>query len=277
MKYNNLFLDIGGNGVQYQINDGAINSFTTINKDKDYVLKNIANIANDNKINNISISSPGACNSKTGWIDGLSGIRNYGNMNIYDQIKSMLNDKETYIIATNDANCALAANLSNSNFKNTILMTIGTGIGGAYSIDGKIITGKNGYGGEFGYELIKEGGNVSTLISSNALVKLFNGKYDNTKDIYKHELKSEIFDEWITNLAYYIINKNCAFDPEVIFLSGGITNAKGFKNLIDSKIDEILDDKPGYTLIPNIEISNHDNDGIVGAKYILKGALNERK
>ena len=267
--YNVLLVDIGGNGVQYQINDKIL-SFSTIKKDKEYVLKMLAKISNNNNINNISVSSPGACNSKTGWIDGFSGIINYGNFNFYNELLEKLKNKETKILINNDANCCLAANIFSTGIQNAIQISIGTGIGGAIAIKGNLVVGTNGYAGEFGYGLTDvEGINISQKISANALVKRFDDKYQNAKDIFKNELDSDILNLWFDDLAKYIINLNYIFDSENIFLSGGITKNKSFYKKIIYSINKILSNNIGYTLKPNIKISQNINDGIVGAKYLL--------
>ncbi|ACK73699.1 ROK family protein [Gloeothece citriformis PCC 7424] len=64
-------------------------------------------------------------------------------------------EKETNLptIIANDANCAGLGEAwlgAGRNFKNLILLTLGTGVGGAIILDGKLFTGHNGAAGELG-------------------------------------------------------------------------------------------------------------------------------
>ncbi len=64
-------------------------------------------------------------------------------------------EKETNLVTTveNDANCAAIGEFwlgVGSRFKNFILLTLGTGVGGAIFIDGKLFTGAYGAAGELG-------------------------------------------------------------------------------------------------------------------------------
>jgi glucokinase len=64
------------------------------------------------------------------------------------------------VVVDNDANAALTAEMRFGvavGYRNVLLVTLGTGIGGAIGIDGEIYRG-GGFAGEFGHVRIEEGG-----------------------------------------------------------------------------------------------------------------------
>ncbi len=269
-QLNKLYLDIGGNGVQYQINSNDMLSFSTKNKNKKYVIQKIINLINENNIHQLSISSPGACNTKTGWIDGLSGIQDYGNFNIYEEINSQL-ETPILILVHNDANCSLISNMDHANVEHAIQLNIGTGIGGAIAINGNLIIGANGYAGEFGYGIKNhDKKNISQQISSNALVDRFSPKYKNAKDIFQKEQHNPIFTSWLYDVSCFLINLQYFIDPQVIFISGGVSNNPRFLELINKSIDEKMKELDGYKIRPTIFVSNIKNDGLKGARILLE-------
>jgi len=63
------------------------------------------------------------------------------------------------VVVTNDANAAALGEMwrgGGRGFKNLVMMTIGTGIGGGLILDGKIVNGSNGAAGEIGHMKMDE-------------------------------------------------------------------------------------------------------------------------
>ena len=56
--------------------------------------------------------------------------------------------------ATNDANAAALGEIwmgAAADYNSAVMITLGTGVGGGIIVDGKIIDGSRGYGGEIGH------------------------------------------------------------------------------------------------------------------------------
>ncbi len=87
------------------------------------------------------------------------------------------------VILDNDANCAALAEWTYGaarNTRSTLMITVGTGIGGAFLVDGRVFRGANGMAGEFGHmQVVPDGrpcecggrGCWEQYSSGNALVR----------------------------------------------------------------------------------------------------------
>jgi len=155
----------------------------------------------------------------------------------------------------NDANCAAYGEyLGGKGYKNMVLVTLGTGIGGGIVIDGRLFC-RNGYVGEFGHMIVdaKEGlpcpcgkkgcweqyASVSALIRlsekaaksnpDSCLGKLYKGnKKLNGEKIFEAldkncEIAQKCFDEYLEWLSVGIKSIKMILNPDAIILSGGIT------------------------------------------------------
>jgi fructokinase len=148
----------------------------------------------------------------------------------------------------NDANCfALAETLmgAGKNYPDAELVfgvIMGTGVGGGLVVHGRVIGGHHGIGGEWGHNIIEEGGEpcycgkagcVEKVISGTGLEKFYeklNGNPLKLKEILeRHETKSDPHAEATIDrmLEFYgrgistLIN---VLDPDLIVIGGGVGN-----------------------------------------------------
>lgn len=162
------------------------------------------------------------------------------------------------VAITNDANAAAlgeSAFGAGKNYRDMILVTLGTGVGSGIVIDGKLFEGNKGAGAELGHTVIKMNGEKCTCgnkgcleayASTSALVRqtkkymqehndtllwklcegdiekvngkvLFDGVRANDKGAKK------VFKKYVEYLACGLTNIANAFRPEVIVLGGGIS------------------------------------------------------
>lgn len=281
-----ITFDIGGTLCKWSVfkNDKEIEngSFYTAGKNKEQVLDDVAKIVkkyadDDTKI---GISSPTAVNIETGYAYGISGIENYGNFNLYEELGKRINFKWP-IRATNDANAALMGTLSfeEQKPKNAVLITLGTGIGGALYINGTLVTGKNGFGGEFGYgNMFDQKLNISRNISTHALVTRVNSElkenYDGKDIIAIYELKEDpeitIFvDEWLNKLARFCSFLVYSVNPDILYLGGGISASD---TVIEAVIKRMTKEFKNYGVKEIMPIVKKAKDagkaGIYGAKSL---------
>ena len=85
---------------------------------------------------------------KQEWIEGISAIPYIHGF----YLVWVLASSPTSCPSRNDANCVgLSELLAHPEIENAACVVIGTGIGGAMIINGKIHRGRHGLGGEFGY------------------------------------------------------------------------------------------------------------------------------
>lgn len=156
----------------------------------------------------------------------------------------------------NDANVAALGEMwkgGGAGEKNLIMVTLGTGVGGGVIINGKVLVGANGAGGEIGHlcvnyeEKDKCGcGNCGCLeqyASATGIVRLAKKKLGQelrptiltkedvtAKDVFDavkagDETAKEIAVEFGRYLGYALANLAAVLDPAVIVIGGGVSKA----------------------------------------------------
>ena len=153
----------------------------------------------------------------------------------------------------NDANVAALGEMwqgGGKGYKNLVMVTLGTGVGGGIIIDGKLYTGCNSLAGELGHIVIRQGGEpcgcgrrgcLEAYSSAAALVKFAhraldagresslreNGSGLNAKHICDavdagDALACELFETYCDDLACGLSSFINIFQPECIVLGGGL-------------------------------------------------------
>ncbi|MBQ2275771.1 MAG: ROK family glucokinase [Lachnospiraceae bacterium] len=157
----------------------------------------------------------------------------------------------------NDANMAALGESwqgGGKGFKNVVMVTLGTGVGGGIIVDGKMIAGTNGAGGEIGHITMnteetascgcgKKGcleqyasatGIVNSakklLASSDKPSALRELDEVTCKDIFdcakaNDELAKELVESLGKNLGLALAHISCVVDPEVFVIGGGVSKA----------------------------------------------------
>ena len=160
--------------------------------------------------------------------------------------------------AGNDANVAALGEAwkgAAAGAKNVILVTLGTGVGGGIIIDGKIITGANGAGGEIGHIHVEDAvdwncgcgnqGCLEQLASANGMVTLakwmirqgadtkgttLQPETMTAKDIWDAVKADDAFAKDVAErfgkyLGLALANVASTVDPEVFVIGGGVSKA----------------------------------------------------
>jgi glucokinase len=144
----------------------------------------------------------------------------------------------------NDAHAALLGEVwrgAARRCQNVVLLTLGTGVGGAAIVDGHLLRGHIGRAGHFGHlSLNPEGrpditgtpGSLEDAIGDSTLSLRSGGRFTSTRDLVAAARKrdKDASKIWLTSvraLAAGIASLINALDPQVVILSGGITNAGG--------------------------------------------------
>lgn len=107
----------------------------------------------------VGIGVPGFIDMRRGVVVGAANLPGFEGFPIRDEIQRQLS---TNIFLENDANAAALGEMwmgAGQNFKDLILLTLGTGIGGGIVIDGKVLHGTQGMAGEFGHMTVFPEGN----------------------------------------------------------------------------------------------------------------------
>lgn len=157
----------------------------------------------------------------------------------------------------NDANVAALGEMwqgGAKGCKDVIMVTLGTGVGGGIIVDGKVVAGFNGAGGEIGHITVNpdeieacncgQYGCLEQYTSATGIVRMAKRKLakstDDTtlrkfesltaKDIFDEakagdEIAKELVDELGEILGSTLSNMACVVNPEVIVIGGGVSKA----------------------------------------------------
>ncbi len=184
----------------------------------------------------IGISAPGLPNTNNSAIAYMPGrLQGLENFIWTDFLKS-----ETFVL--NDAISAMMAEArfgAAKNKKNVVMLTLGTGVGGAILIDGKPYQGSFNKAGHLGHMVIDSDreadcigmpGSLEDAIGNCTILKRTSGKFSSTHDLLEAVRKGDSFaaEIWLTSvkkLAIGLASLTNILSPEMIILGGGITEA----------------------------------------------------
>lgn len=302
----NIGIDLGGSHIgiglvdeDAQIIDKIeedINSKNTENIEEEIfskILKFINKLLKNNnlkisQIGKIGISCPGE--PKDGCLKNIVNL-NIISFPIVERLEKELNFEN--ITIRNDAKCAGIAEKKYGNLKGVddgIFLCIGTGIGGAAFLGGKMLMPKRNSGFEFGHMIIKKDGNsckcgnkgcfetycsmkkfksdVANVLNCNEVdsKELLNLLKENVNCNIENKNVNNIVDEYLENLIIGLSNITNILEPEIIVIGGGFVY---FKEILWSK----LNDKFSNTKMifnkdsrPILKIAKFGNDaGIIGS------------
>ena len=259
-------VDIGGTGIKFAAmsKEGEILDKQEIATpdDLDGLLDWLKTCLSKRDYQGIAMSVPGAVDQKTGMIGGISAVPYIHGFSWYDKLASY----ELPIHLENDANCVgLSELLAHPELENAACVVIGTGIGGAMIVNGRLHRGKHHLGGEFGYMTTlapaEKLNNWSQLASTGNMVRYLaekSGQTDwNGRKIYQeaeagNTLCQEAIERMNRNLAQGLLNIQYLFDPDVISLGGSISQNKTFIEGVRSAISYFVDRYEEYTVTPEI-------------------------
>lgn len=254
----------------------------------DTIIELISKILEENKIDIkgiklIGIAIPGTV-SDTHIIKAKNlHIKDF---NIVSEINKYFNIP---IVLRNDAKCAAIAEKEYGSLKkydDAVFLTIGTGIGGAVYLGGKLLKPKKYEGFEIGHMVIKKDGikcncgrkgcfekyaSIKTFkdrIQSKFNKKNLTGREINKllTDKYYQKEAEEVINEYIDDLSIGLANLINIFEPEVISIGGGFVH---FKDILLEKLINKLNKEDmlfNNQAVPKIITAKLKNDaGIVGS------------
>ncbi len=184
----------------------------------------------------IGISAPGIANENNtaiAFMPGrLSGLENLVWGDNFNCGAWVVNDAVAALVAEAKAGEAVGK-------KNVVLLTLGTGVGGAILIDGKPYAGSFQKAGHLGHLTVNSYGDISITgipgsledaIGNCSIAKRSLGRYQFTHELLADYRKGDYFAQWlwltsVRNLAVGIAALTNILSPETILLGGGITEA----------------------------------------------------
>ena len=260
MKNRILGVDIGGTDIKFGVvEDGNIikkYKVPTLHKDNseqlvNYIASECRKIIDEYGVLRVGIGVPGDVKDN---IVIKSGNLPFENIPLAKMLSERLG---ICVNIENDAKCAALGEVTfgeGKSFKNLIMLTIGTGIGGCIIANGEIYRGR-GYAGELGHMIIEKDGKecpcghrgcLEQYASATALVaeaekaalsnkdSVLYKSYEENNDVMdgkvffealsaKCDIAKKVFDSYTDYLAEGLKSIIKVFDPEIVVLSGGIT------------------------------------------------------
>lgn len=291
---NCICIDIGGTAIKYALINSK-GSIITKNSRKTEIHLGVQKLINNvfsiidtyvekYEISGIAISTAGMVNSEKGEVffagetmPGYSGTK----------WKKLIEDK--YVIrceVENDVNCAaLAEYISGEGCGSSkfLCLTVGTGIGGAFIIDGNVYNGNSYSALEVGYMHIGED-NFQNMASASTLCKRVAERKEEAIedwDGYRilqafnegDEICREAVEYMCRNLSKGIANLIYILNPDRIVLGGGIMEeAKILQPIINKYLAVYLNSALIDTL--DLRFAAWGNDaGIIGAFHMFNSKV----
>lgn len=254
------------------------------------------------EITAMGIGSPGSVIPSKGIVATSNNLK-FSNLPLCAMMKERLG-VDFYI--ENDANAAAYGELlagAGKGCKNFVAITLGTGVGSGIIIDGKIFSGSNNAGGEFGHTVIVIDGEActcgrkgcwETYASATALIRQTKAEMEANKqsimwklcdgDINRVNGKTafdamrendesgiKVVKEYIHYIAIGITNVINIFQPEILCIGGGISKEG---DVLTKPIAEFAENGRFSKNIEKqtvVKVAALGNDaGIIGAAFLDK-------
>ena len=305
MKYF-IGIDLGGTNVRTLLVDengrtySEVKDNTESEKGPDYVCAKIVrqiesldtNVCGGlHNIEGIGIGVPGPVDTVNGLMIMATNLPGFENYPICSKISDRFN---LPVFIDNDANVAgLAEALlgAGKKYPSTYYVTISTGIGGAFIVDGKLVSGGRGHAGEIGNIIVKNNGYkfgalnpgaVEGEASGTAIVRkgkelLGADKVFHAGDVFRLAAEGDlsakgIVDESISQLATMLANIAHTIDPYCFVIGGGVMKSKEYfyDTLVEQFNAKIHVGMRGH--IPLLE-TKIDDCGAIGAAMLPMSKL----
>lgn len=258
-------IDLGGTFIKCGIVDEEGNILakdkvpTKVERPYPQVIEDMANLVkrlaarSGVQIQGVGVGSPGMIDSEKGVVV-FSGNFGWRNVPLVEELKKYF---VVPVKLTNDANAAALGESfcgAGKEYRSSVLITLGTGVGSGIVIDGKLFEGNGSAGAEIGHMVIKTGGEKCTCgrfgcfeayASATALVRETKRAMERHSESVMWRLcrgnlsavdgktafdgmragdpvAKRVVGDYVTALAAGIVNVANIFRPEAILLGGGV-------------------------------------------------------
>ncbi len=281
-----LAIDVGGTKIYNAVIDENGNILGEVEKHStpktfDEIKKVFKEIISKHEqdVDVIAFSTCGAVNNENTGIVGSTGniAKEYPSMPFTD-----LSKKPVFV--ENDANCAAWAEYKIGASRNTtvsVMITLGTGVGGGIIINGKLLKGQNGAAGEMHFKMRTDKHRKCScgtwdcfeIYASGTGLKLTAQEMTNNPDITTYDVVEgaqnkngkmlEILDRWQNDIADGIIGLANLFDPDCVVLSGSMAEFVNTE-IIENKVNNEIVTTP--VKIKKAQAGNYS--GMIGAALL---------
>lgn len=289
-----LALDVGGTKIYNAIINENGEIISEIEKHAtpktfDEIKKTFREIIkkHENDVDVIAFSTCGAVNNQNSKILGSTGNIAKG----YPQMPFLeLSTKPVFV--ENDANCAAWAEHeigASVNCPTSVMITLGTGVGGGIIIDNKLLKGQNGAAGEMHFKMYSDKRRKCTCgswdcfeiyasgtglkITAQEMLKDQNVTTYDVMDGVKNKNQKmlDVYHRWEEDITNGIIGLANIFDPDCVVLSGSLAQF-----VETDKVEKIVNQEICTTPTRVVKATAGNYSGMIGAALLAfqKGVIN---
>lgn len=289
-----LALDVGGTKIYNAIINEKGEIISEIEKHAtpktfDEIKKTFIEIIkkHENDVDVIAFSTCGAVNNQNSKILGSTGNIAKG----YPQMPFLeLSTKPVFV--ENDANCAAWAEHeigASVNCPTSVMITLGTGVGGGIIIDNKLLKGQNGAAGEMHFKMYSDKRRKCTCgswdcfeiyasgtglkITAQEMLKDLNVTTYDVMDGVKNKNQKmlDVYHRWEEDITNGIIGLANIFDPDCVVLSGSLAQF-----VETDKVEKIVNQEICTTPTRVVKATAGNYSGMIGAALLAfqKGVIN---
>lgn len=289
-----LVFDIGGTSIKYgvciddQLQDVKETPTNASLGGRHIVETLISLIKEQSDYDAIGISTAGQVNSKEGFIIYANqNIPNYTGTQIKKELEELFHVPVT---VENDVNAAAMGEAiygAGKDYKQFLMLTYGTGVGGATVTDKEVYYGSSYSASEFGaiitHSDVRLAGNdyfdgcYEKYASTTGLVKMameYNPELNNGRKIFENlddPKVNEILDCWVDEIMLGLATLTHIYNPPCIILGGGIMVQPLIMKKIEEKKSRFI--MPSFAHVNLIPAALGNSAGLLGANYLASKNL----
>lgn len=215
----------------------------------------------------LGVATPGPLDLEQGLLLSSSNLGNSGPINLKAQFAEEFSAPVFFDRDTNAALLGEAWQGAAVGRQNVVMLTLGSGVGGAIMVEGRLDRGTSGRAGEIGHifmQVSDQNDNLPRcgLGHKGCLEALVNS--------------ARSMDELSTYLGYGLVNIANIFNPEMIIIGGGKISMGDFL----PKAVEIMKSKGVSSVVDGVEVAYaklKDESGIYGAAYLASQGIKNLK
>jgi glucokinase len=245
----------------------------------------IEKVKGDESVLGIGIGCPGPLDARSGTILSPPNLPGWDRIPLAAIVEEHF---ELPVKVDNDANVAAVAEArlgAGAGYESIYYLTVSTGVGGGFVINGKVFQGANGYAGEVGNMIVVPNGRKHPSLNPGALESLAsgtaigaagesNGIPGGSEAVFTearmgNEVAQCIIDEAVDYLAMAIANLTHAINPAVFVLGGGVMSAEEqILHPLRAKVKEYVYPEL-KELVKIVPAKLGSNSGVIGAGFIV--------
>ena len=276
-------IDIGGTSIKFGIwaktavhEQHAVATPQTLSAFLTLISNEVAAMKETSTITGVGISTAGVVDVTTGIISG-AGAADYTHGR--PLISELTERFGVPVSIENDANCAALGEATYGAAKgisDVVVLVIGTGVGGAVILDGRVRHGAHLLGGEFGYMLTDAALTVSRGGTAVNMALAYSADHPDEVPVSGRDLfdraaqgdstSAQYLQRMNTVLARTIFNLQYSIDPTCLVLAGGVSANPAFLPGVSAALDDVMTTVAIAPVRPDVRIAQFRNDAnLVGA------------